>query len=708
MKFLCPARSSALALALSLAFGAAAHGQSVLGASVRVYADSVPGPIRLAFAPDGTLFAGRDTMYSGSATAQFLTRIGPGGSPVEAFGQSATADPDPVVVDVAGVVSGVAGSVLTGGIQVPTTVGSISAVRPNGAVQQLWTSTAWVNPTDMKFDLTGRFLFSDGVSRSIWVSSGGELPTQLFTLPGSASPAFLAIAPDNRIFVADGAGRIYAYSSGGVLQNANVATFPSTVAIEFGQGGHFGTQLYALRIGAGTLHTVPESGTTAEIGSGLGTQLVDLAVGPDKNLYYSRFNTNQVLVIEPAMGVPNLAVSTYANDVPGPVFLSFAPGGALFVGRDVSYAGNVEPRFVTRVGVGGAPVESYGLEMTPDPDPVLYDPVGAISGVPGSVLTGGVKVFPTLASISAIRPNGEVVELWTSTVWTNPSEMKFDLDGRFLFTCTESRQVWQSTAGEIPTPLCTLPSGAAPAHLTIAPDNRIFVSDFAGRIYAYASNGTLLNGNVATFPSRVAIEFGQGGVFGTDLYALRLTTGELYRVEESGSSALLINGLGAQLVDLAFGPDQQLYYSRFAANQIGRIVATPAPIELLPGCFGNPADLSAPGGPATLGQPFSLALSTTAFPSGIALLYVGPSGVDAGGCGLFLPGLGEILLSFAPAPTLVAPASLLGAAAQWTLPVPNMPSLVGQPIAFQGAAVSLTLPGFPAELSNALLARPQP
>ena len=60
---------------------ATASAQTVTGATVASYA-SVTGPIRLAFAADGTLYCGRDVAYSGTATPQLLTRVAPGGSPV--------------------------------------------------------------------------------------------------------------------------------------------------------------------------------------------------------------------------------------------------------------------------------------------------------------------------------------------------------------------------------------------------------------------------------------------------------------------------------------------------------------------------------------------------------------------------------------------------------------------------------------------------
>lgn len=270
----------------------------------------------------------------------------------------------------------------------------------------------------------------------------------------------------------------------------------------------------------------------------------------------------------PAQVVPGFAVDTYATAVPGPVFLSFAPDGTLYCGRDPSTIGNITPQLITRIGIGGGPVQAWGLAPTPDPDPIVHDVAGAVSGVAGSVLTGGVKVFPNTGSISAIRPDQAVVELWTSTQWSNPSEMKFDQLGRLVFADLGSRALWVSNAGEPPSLLTQFPAGIEPSHLAIAADNRLFVADLAGAIHVVDEDGTLLQSPFATLPARSAIEFGAGAGFGTDLYALTVPGGVLYRVAGDGSVAQVGTGFTGHPFDLAFGPDGRLYLSHLSGNRV--------------------------------------------------------------------------------------------------------------------------------------------
>lgn len=349
--------------------------QTVAGASVSTYASGVPGPVRIAFANDGALFCGRELALTGTATPQFVTRVGPGGSPVAPYGNAPTPDPDVVVVDEFGVVSGVAGSVLTGGIKVVNSVGSISALRPDGAVVELWTSTTWVNPVALAFHPDGRFVFADFVSRSVWQSVGGTAPVVLCTLPGSASPSYLAIAPDGRIFVCDSNGRIYAFAANGTLLNGNVATLPSTAALTFGRGGAFGTDLYALRTSNGTLLRIAADGTVTTVGTGLGTTLTDLTCGADGRLYWSDFGGSRIQVATPDAGHEVYGTGCH---LPAPLTLAAAPAPVL------------NPQTLVTYSIGGVPPFSPGsglhlstLFLSVNPLPAGFDLAGILTTQPG-------------------------------------------------------------------------------------------------------------------------------------------------------------------------------------------------------------------------------------------------------------------------------------------------------------------------------------
>jgi hypothetical protein len=280
---------------------------SAPGFDVSVYA-VVPDPTRLAFAPNGLLYTGRDNLGSGGGPGDSVQiwEIGAGGSPLSAHGNVPIPDPDAVVVDVNGDI-GNAGSVLVGGFVSGATGGRISEVALDESVTSLFTTTAMENPTGMAFDSTGRLLivnFGTGTgSPGVFESTGG-VPTALFTT--NSNLEYMALDDTDRIFVSAADGTIRLYSSTGALIDATFATgmggaAPITFGEEPSAGG--GTGLYAVD-STGELLFFDLVGLPAVVGTGF--ELVnDLAFGTDGALYAAEFDFDRVLRLpEPVGGLP--------------------------------------------------------------------------------------------------------------------------------------------------------------------------------------------------------------------------------------------------------------------------------------------------------------------------------------------------------------------------------------------------------------------
>ncbi len=77
--------------------------------------------------------------------------------------------------------------------------------------------------------------------------------------------------------------------------------------------------------------------------------------------------------------------------------------------------------------------------------------------------------------------------------------------------------------------------------------------------------------------------------------------------------------------------------------------------------------------------------------------------VDAQGCGVLLPGIGDFLLTIPVGPLPLASGPAVGGVTSLSFTVPNLPQLVGLPIGLQGVHVALSVPGTPIEPSNALV-----
>ncbi|MBI1379933.1 MAG: hypothetical protein GC161_02450 [Planctomycetaceae bacterium] len=381
-----------------------------------------------------------------------------------------------------------------------------------------------------------------------------------------------------------------------------------------------------------------------------------------------------------AQSVPGFAVSQYAT-VTDPVMLSFGPDGSLYVGRDPAAGGSATPVLVSKVGPGGAPVTSLGNVSTSDPDTVLLDVEGTISGVPGTLLVSGLLTSGAVGHLSGIRPDGTVVTLYAQADWANIVEMKFDNNGRFLFTAVESRSIWSSTGGT-PTVLATLPGSAYPTYFTVAPDNRIAVGSSDGVVRIYNANGTLANASFVSFASLAGLEYGKGGAFGNDLYAIDASAGTLVRVNAAGVKTTIGTGFatGNATKDLAFGPSGDLFVS---VNTIDRVLRIAAPWTnlgfALAGSQGLPQ--MAPAGGAGPGAVTTFPLSQAA-QSSFGALVLGVTRVDVPLFGGVLVPNTDVLLPYATTAGGTASPSVL-----WPLALPAGIPIHAQAWTFDPAAV---------------------
>jgi len=256
------------------------------GFNVEVYSD-VNEPMKLSFGADGALYAGRQ------GGNDRIHRIAPGGGSGSEFGPPMV-DPDAVLVDTAGLISGIPNSVLVGGSGAEA--GVLAAIFPDQTATVIFNS-GFDDVDDMKFDHAGRLVFSDDLSQVL--VSNGSAPAVLFSTP--SRPGSISIDDDNRIFVALSDGTIRIHNADGSLADASFATglagFNTYLAFAPGPGG-FGKGLYVLN--GSDLLVFNMHGKVTMIGSGFsvgppsGTGFV---FGPDNALYVSEHSRNRILRI---------------------------------------------------------------------------------------------------------------------------------------------------------------------------------------------------------------------------------------------------------------------------------------------------------------------------------------------------------------------------------------------------------------------------
>ncbi|MDZ4781598.1 MAG: PEP-CTERM sorting domain-containing protein [Planctomycetia bacterium] len=290
--------------------------------------------------------------------------------------------------------------------------------------------------------------------------------------------------------------------------------------------------------------------------------------------------------------VPGFTVEHYA-DVTDPAEMTFNPAtGDLYVGRDNSGSGGSQAEAVKihLFAPGGATVTEFGDTAIPDPDSVLFDATGDVSGVPGSVLVAGRQVAE--GALRAIHPDQTTTLLFhVGSGLVNPNGLKFDSTGRVIIA-DNLGPVAASTGGN-PTILYNL--GGVNGTIAIDADDNIYTDGPDGVIRIHAADGSLVNGNFYTDPNPgpggFQLEFGPGGpLWGDSLYGISRDTGELLRFDALGVPTVIGTGFGGPggptAPDMEFGPDGALYVALFSEDEIIRIVPEPGSLALLGIGFG--------------------------------------------------------------------------------------------------------------------------
>jgi sugar lactone lactonase YvrE len=287
-------------LLLVLTAAAVAMAQPTVPGSVVTPYAGVTDPGALSFASDGSLYVGRDASGSGggSGDAVRIHRVGPGGTPVEEFGEAAIFDPDGVLVDETGSVSGIPGAVLVCGVE-PSGEGRVSAVAPDQTITTVVSLTAVLpNPNYMAFDASGALLVSDSSAPGVFRFPAGG-PLAFFLAPAAGTtPGPPVVDGAGRIFFSQSDGTVAVYAADGTLETASFATgIDAAGAVALGPGGPWSTDLYARGPG-GTLLRIDALGMATTIGSGF-TGITGLAFGPDGALYVAEFDLDRILRVEP-------------------------------------------------------------------------------------------------------------------------------------------------------------------------------------------------------------------------------------------------------------------------------------------------------------------------------------------------------------------------------------------------------------------------
>lgn len=339
---------------------------SVTNCNTTVYTN-VADPVKLVFAPDGTLFVGRDNSGSGGSPSDAVKihKVATNATSKVEFGNSALADPDAVGYDAVGLVSGTPGAVLVGGAAGGSGA-TISKITPAGVVSTLFGGviTTANNPGEFLFDAGGRVYISDTSLHRVLTTASSAAPTVLCVSTGAYA---LAFDVSNRLAVGSfDLPRIQLFSTNGTLLVTNFATIRAGAPVVAGRGDAFwGRDLYSLN-NLGQLLRIDPLGTNTVIVSSGFANPCQLAFGPDHNLYVSEFATDTIYKISPIPRGPTHWWPLDGNliDVIGGEN-GFASNGTFYVAGQVGQAfdfyGTNYINFGTNAGVVG--ISDFSVTM---------------------------------------------------------------------------------------------------------------------------------------------------------------------------------------------------------------------------------------------------------------------------------------------------------------------------------------------------------
>jgi hypothetical protein len=194
--------------------------------------------------------------------------------------------------------------------------------------------------------------------------------------------------------------------------------------------------------------------------------------------------------------VPGFNVEIYATGITLGVGMAIANDGTIYFGREIGPGSHEDdPARILRVGIGGAPTSEYGNQTIIDPDTVLFDERGLLSGVARSVLVGAG------GSLIAVRPDQSIHTLFLPGVLSNLGGMAFDHNGRWLAMDDDELptgfgRIHQITGG-VPTELTYVSCDVGPwdcggAWLAVGQSNEIYSWWYDGWIRVHDENGNLL------------------------------------------------------------------------------------------------------------------------------------------------------------------------------------------------------------------------
>lgn len=287
-----PVSPNAAAIVL-IAASALSHAQpSVPGMTTSLYG-SYPTtylPLVLIFDDAGYLYASAD---DASSPGQRIRRVPPGGGLAAIFSNSQIYDPDGLLLDRHGVISGVPGAILMGCGVSGSPTGQIRALRPDGTDFTVSGPSSILNNCGpLEFDSSNRVFIAVFGNRTI-VRFTGTTPSLFLTLPGTINSGGLLIDSIDRIWVSCSDGAVRRYLPSAALEaTITVGGIYPGMGINRHQGS-FAEGVYVSNRSTGIMSRIGAGEVLEPVGTGFSTP-THLLFDSDGALYNSDYSLGRI------------------------------------------------------------------------------------------------------------------------------------------------------------------------------------------------------------------------------------------------------------------------------------------------------------------------------------------------------------------------------------------------------------------------------
>ncbi len=237
----------------------------------------------------GSLYFGSDD--NNTAGVQ-LMRMGPGGGAAVPFGLTPVYDPDGVIVDASGQISGIPGALLVMSSSFAGGEGILRKVLQNGEVSTVVSPTAVLNNGDaMAFDSLNRLYVNVSPNQTI-ARCTGAVPAVFISTPANVGTGILAIDDQDRLMVACSDGAVRRYTTAGAL-DATISVGTGVTSVAWAGSSPWGPSAYGMDSPNGVLKRIDASGTTQTVGTGFGA-VYAILFSPDGDLFAANYDTGIV------------------------------------------------------------------------------------------------------------------------------------------------------------------------------------------------------------------------------------------------------------------------------------------------------------------------------------------------------------------------------------------------------------------------------